>query len=164
MAHFAEINSDNVVVRVLKVPDEQQARGHDYLTTDIGLSGIWIQTSYNTRGGVHYATKDEQVCIGILGVYINTSGFPLSGVPGLSAFHTISTVISADGPGFRKNFAGVGYIYDSSRDAFVPPKPYPSWVLDEVTCWWGAPVAYPTDGNRYRWDEASTNWVTLSAN
>ena len=59
----------------------------------------------------------------------------------------------------RKNYAGVGYTYDSARDAFIPPKPFPSWVLNEETCLWDAPVAMPTDGQMYQWDEATTNWV-----
>ena len=58
----------------------------------------------------------------------------------------------------RKNYAGVGYTYDSGRDAFIPPQPYPSWVLDESTCLWGAPVPMPTDG-LYGWDESTTSWV-----
>ena len=59
----------------------------------------------------------------------------------------------------RKNYAGVGYTYDSVRDAFIPPKPFPSWVLNEDTCQWGAPVAMPDDGQFYNWDEATTSWV-----
>ena len=59
----------------------------------------------------------------------------------------------------RKNYAGIGYIYDSTRDAFIPPQPFPSWVLNEDTCLWGAPTPYPTDGQRYQWDESVTNWV-----
>lgn len=61
--------------------------------------------------------------------------------------------------GFRKNYAGIGYIYDSSRDAFIPPQPFPSWILNEETCLWDAPVPFPTDGQRYFWDEATTSWV-----
>jgi hypothetical protein len=60
---------------------------------------------------------------------------------------------------FRKNFAGVGCFYDPDRDAFIPPKPYPSWILDEQTCLWTAPVAMPTDDKMYRWDEDSGSWV-----
>ena len=60
---------------------------------------------------------------------------------------------------FRKNFAGINYTYDPDRDAFIPPKPYPSWVLNEQTCLWDAPVAMPTDGKPYQWDEATNNWV-----
>jgi hypothetical protein len=60
---------------------------------------------------------------------------------------------------FRKNYAGIGYKYDADRDAFVPPKPYASWVLEELTCQWKAPTPMPTDGKKYSWDEATTSWV-----
>lgn len=60
---------------------------------------------------------------------------------------------------FRKNYAGIGYTYDPQRDAFIPPQPYPSWVLNEESCLWESPVAMPTDGNMYTWDEAITSWV-----
>jgi hypothetical protein len=60
---------------------------------------------------------------------------------------------------FRKNYAGVGYTYDESRNAFIPPQPFPSWTLVETTCQWTAPVAYPGDGNMYSWDETTTSWV-----
>jgi hypothetical protein len=62
----------------------------------------------------------------------------------------------------RKNYAGVGYTYDSQRDAFIPPQPYPSWTLVEETCQWTAPVLYPTDGKMYQWDEATTNWIQVN--
>jgi len=58
----------------------------------------------------------------------------------------------------RKNFAGAGFTYDSTRDAFIPPKPFESWVLNETTCLWDAPVAMPDDGNRYTWNEETTSW------
>jgi hypothetical protein len=60
---------------------------------------------------------------------------------------------------FRKNYAGIGFTYDSTRDAFIPPQPYPSWTLNEDTCQWEAPIAYPTDGLMYSWDEDTTSWV-----
>ena len=63
---------------------------------------------------------------------------------------------------FRKNYAGVGYTYDESRDAFIPPKPYNSWVLTESSCCWEAPVAQPSEGGPYVWDEDTTSWVTLN--
>jgi hypothetical protein len=59
---------------------------------------------------------------------------------------------------FRKNYAGIGYTYDETRDAFIPPKPFNSWILDEKTCLWNAPVVYPTDGNLYEWNEQTLNW------
>lgn len=61
----------------------------------------------------------------------------------------------------RKNYAGIGFTYDEGRDAFIPPQPYPSWVLNEDTCLWDAPVAYPDDGQRYEWDEDTTSWVQI---
>jgi len=123
MAHFASINSDNIVTQVLVVSDNDAPRGQDFLANDLGLGGTWIQTSYNTRGGEH-----------------SNGGTPL-----------------------RKNYAGIGYTYDSGRDAFIPPKPYASWVLDEGTCLWNAPVAYPTDNKMYRWDEDTTNWIEVTS-
>lgn len=61
----------------------------------------------------------------------------------------------------RKNYAGIGYSYDPTLDAFIPPKPYPSWVLDEQTCFWNAPVPMPTEGGPYTWDEATQSWVAV---
>jgi hypothetical protein len=61
----------------------------------------------------------------------------------------------------RKNYAGIGYTYDEGRDAFIPPKPYASWTLNEETCNWDAPVAHPNDGKFYRWDEETTNWIEV---
>lgn len=64
------------------------------------------------------------------------------------------------GDGFRKNFAGIGFIYDEEKDAFIPPKPYPSWVLDQEAFLWKAPIETPDDGGHYHWDEQSLSWVT----
>jgi hypothetical protein len=61
----------------------------------------------------------------------------------------------------RKNFAGIGFIYDQQRDAFIPPKPFNSWTLNEDTCQWESPVAYPTDGQRYKWNETIQNWELI---
>lgn len=121
MAHFAQINDNNVVEQVLVVDDRHAERGHDFLANDCGLGGRWIQTSYNTLAGVHL-----------------TGGTPL-----------------------RKNFAGIGMIYDETRDAFYDPKPFESWILDEVTCTWNAPVEKPNDGKIYTWDENSHSWSEL---
>lgn len=62
----------------------------------------------------------------------------------------------------RKNYAGIGYTYDAQRDAFIPPQPYQSWVLDDATCQWNAPVVMPTDGKMYSWDEAAQAWTEVS--
>ena len=114
MAHFAKLNSENVVDQVVVVhnndaPDE--ASGIAFLNTLFGAAN-WVQTSYNGN--------------------------------------------------IRKNYAGVGYTYDSARDAFIAPQPFPSWVMSEETCRWYAPVAMPTDG-MYSWDEPTTSWVKASA-
>lgn len=71
----------------------------------------------------------------------------------------LRTSYNALNNGFRKNYAGIGYTYDESRDAFIPPKPFDSWILDEATCRWDAPVSAPQDENDYVWDESSTSWV-----
>lgn len=67
-----------------------------------------------------------------------------------------------EGRPLRKNYAGINYTYDRVRDAFIPPKPYASWTLNEDTCLWDAPVAYPDDGKTYSWDEATTNWIEVT--
>jgi len=126
MASFAKIGLNSKVIEVLSVVNEvlhdsngveQEVNGIDFLTKLTGWS-IWVQTSYNTHGGVH-----------------NNGGTP-----------------------FRKNHAGIGYTYDEDRDAFIPKKPYASWILNEDTCLWEAPVAYPDDDNEYTWNESIVNW------
>ena len=116
MSHFAQIDENNIVTQVIVIEQD---------VVDTGLFGdptSWIQTSYNTSGGVH-----------LLG------GTPL-----------------------RKNYAGIGYTYDSTRDAFIPPKPFNSWTLNETTCLWEAPIAMPDDGKMYSWDEETTSWTEIT--
>jgi hypothetical protein len=110
MAHFAQINENNVVEQVLVVPDDQQHRGNDYLSIDLGLGGTWIQTSYN--GNV------------------------------------------------RKTFAGVGYIYNSELDIFLPPKPYPSWNIEPIEGIWVSPIERPehVEGTVLIWVEETLEW------
>jgi hypothetical protein len=94
---------------------------------------VYRQTSYNTFGGVHYSTDEEG-----------------------------NRVPSEDqSKALRKNYAGIGYTYDEERDAFIPPKFFESWVLNEDTCLWEAPVPYPTDGAQYVWDEETVAWVEV---
>jgi hypothetical protein len=76
-----------------------------------------------------------------------------------TSYNTKGGVHILGGTPFRKNYAGIGFVYDTQRDAFIPPKPFPSWVLNEDTCLWDSPVPIPTDGQRYDWDEATTLWV-----
>lgn len=177
MAHFAQIDNDNIVRQVLVVSNNDAVSGHDFLTGVLGLTGTWLQTSYNTRGGKHYtsSTYTKQVTSIASTVYSSEIG-------GLTTIYepvysTFSSPPSADGlSGYRYNYAGVGYSYDADRDAFIPPKPaqYPSWVIDESTCFWVPPVAYPDNGyitntfgitgvRVYSWDESSTNWLPNSA-
>jgi hypothetical protein len=113
MAHFAKVEN-GIVTQVIVIDQETLNTGH------WGDPASWIQTSYNTIGGVH-----------------SQGGTPL-----------------------RKNYAGIGYSYDAGRDAFIPPKQYASWVLNETTCQWGPPVAMPTtEGKMYVWRESDTSWV-----
>ena len=105
MSHFAEIDNDGVVLKVIVA--EQ-----DFINSGaVGDSFRWVQTSYNHK--------------------------------------------------FRKNFAGKGFTYDKTRDAFIPPKTFPSWVFVENTCQWTAPTAYPDDDKEYEWDEDSTSWKEI---
>ena len=96
--------------------------------------GKWIKTSYNIRGGVYYD--------------------PTTNRPAAD-----QSIIEGDEARQRKNYAGKGFTYDRERDAFIPPKPYDSWVLNEDTCLYDPPVPYPDDGNDYTWDEETTSWV-----
>ena len=118
MAHFAKV-VDGTVSQVIVAEPE-------FFDTFVDSSpGTWIQTSYNTRGGVHYSPE---------------TGEPDGGVA------------------LRKNYAGIGFTYDATRDAFYAPQPYPSWTLNETSCIWEPPVAYPTDGERYDWNEETQSW------
>jgi hypothetical protein len=123
MAHFAKVNNGIVEQVIVAEPE--------FFDTFVDSSpGQWIQTSYNTRGGVHYN--------------------PETGEP------------SGDqSKALRKNYAGLGYSYDAAKDAFIPPKPYASWTLNEDACLWEAPVAYPDDGGRYTWNENTTSWEAV---
>ena len=118
MAHFAQLNENNVVVQVIVVNNltiddlpfpESESKGIIFCQSIYGQNTNWKQTSYNAN--------------------------------------------------FRKNYAGIGYTYDAALDGFVPPQPYPSWILDSQTCQWGPPIPYPTDGKTYDWDEATESWI-----
>jgi hypothetical protein len=112
MAHFAELDANNTVVRVLVVPDEQEHRGHDFLANDLKLGGTWLQTSYNNK--------------------------------------------------IRKQYAGIGFTYDTDADVFVAPQLFNSWSLDENHDW-QPPTPMPTDGKKYAWDEDELAWVEVAA-
>ena len=133
MAHFAEIHPTNkMVLRVVVIDDDFQIQGEEYCAE--GWGGVWKQTSYNTRGGVYYD--------------------PETGEPAEDQSKAL-----------RKNFAGPGMIYDEDLDAFYWPNvpvDTPSWVFDEETCTWVAPVPKPETGGPYSWDEENTQWVPFS--
>lgn len=78
-----------------------------------------------------------------------------------TSYNTYGNTHRLGGTPYRKNFASVGFTYDSSRDAFIEPKPYNSWTLNETTCLWESPVAYPSDGKSYEWDEDNRQWVEI---
>jgi hypothetical protein len=82
----------------------------------------------------------------------------LSGYWIQTSYNTFGNVHKLGGTPLRKNYAGIGFTYDTLRDAFIAPKPYPSWILNEDTCLWEAPVAYPNDGQHYIWNEENVNW------
>ena len=109
MAHWAEVDENNVVLRVTVGNNDHPDEGHQWLIDNLG--GTWIKTSYN-----------------------------------------------ASENGFRKNYAGIGYTYNETLDAFIPIKSYPSWTLNEETCQWEAPTPYPQDENDYTWNESTLSW------
>lgn len=109
MSHFAELDENNIVTRVLVGDNNMPNEGYDWFVENLG--GTWVQTSYS--GSI------------------------------------------------RKNFAGIGFRYDEALDAFIPPQPFESWDLNEVTCRWVAPVPYPQDGRIYEWDEESLTWTEV---
>ena len=117
MAHFAELDPNNIVLRVIVVNNsditvngqENEAKGIAFCRSLFGPNTWWAQTSYSGS--------------------------------------------------FRKRYAGVGYSFDQQRDAFIPPRPYPSWSLDSQTCDWVAPIPMPNDGSWYMWDESTQSWV-----
>ena len=119
MSHFAEIDNNNKVIRVLVGDNSMPNEGYNWLIDNLG--GTWVKTSYNTSGGVH-----------------SLGGTPLN-----------------------KNYAGIGHTFDGV--GFAAPQPYPSWTKNSDTYLWEAPVAMPTDGKKYTWDEDTTSWVESPA-
>lgn len=119
MAHFAELDNDNNVLKVIVVDNKDILDENGNESEEVGISfcqnllgGIWKQTSYNGN--------------------------------------------------FRKNYAGIGFKYDQDRDAFIPPKTFSKWVLNEDTCLWDPPIPYPSDGERYTWNDESGEWEVVS--
>ena len=111
------------------------------------------ETDGPTNWEIHYGNIREQVC---KRTSYNTKG-------GVYYDPATNEPAADQSKAFRKNYAGIGYTYDHSRDAFIPPKPYPSWVLNETNCLWSAPIPMPVDGKQYAWDENSLAWVEMFA-
>lgn len=114
MSHWAELDENNIVIRVTVGDNNDPAGDEGYQWLIENLKGRWLKTSYNSK--------------------------------------------------IRKNFAGIGFTYDEVRDAFIPPKPFNSWILDEETCRWEAPIPYPNDDNSYEWDENTLTWQVITGN
>jgi len=124
MAHFAKVQ-DGIVTKVIVAEPE-------FFDTFVDSSpGEWIQTSYNTKAGIHYNPETREPSVD-------------------------------QSKALRKNYAGIGYTYNKTLDAFIPPKPHASFVLDEQTCTWRSAVACPTDGNSYVWDEENGVWEQIT--
>jgi len=139
MAHFAKLDATGTVVTVTRGRDEDSGKELEICAR---TGETYRQTSYNTIGGVHYCQKT-----------VTINGREVE----------VTEPSDDQSKAFRKNFAGIGFRYDVERDAFIPPKPYPSWVLNETTCLWDAPVAKPDDDNYYYWDEDKKSWTIVPA-
>ena len=126
MAHFAKIDNLETVVFITVGKEEDNGKELELCAR---TGDTYRQTSYNTRGGIHYKTNSHEPS-------------------------------EDQSKAFRKNFAAVGYTFDKDRDAFIPPKPYNSWILNESTCQWEAPVAKPDSesGEKYNWNEETKSW------
>jgi hypothetical protein len=132
MASFAKLDNNNIVLRVESVVNEVIKDSNGVEQESIGIQ--FLKTLYNEPNAIWKQTS----------------------------YNTIGGVHLLGGTSFRKNHAGIGYTYDEIRDAFIPQKPYTSWVLNEQTCLWNAPVARPDDNNKYTWNEEILNWELIN--
>jgi hypothetical protein len=132
MAHYAFLDENNFVTEVITGKNEDEM-----------VEGIANWEDY-------YGALRNQTCK-------KTSYNTIGGVHYVGVNQPSTDQTKA----FRKNYAGIGYYYDETRDAFIPPKPYASWVLNELSCWWEAPEPCPSDGKKYDWDEISGSWVEI---
>jgi len=144
MAHFAQIDDNNIVQQVIVVSDQDAVSGlgPSFINFVLGLTGTWIETDHCSRWGKHFID-----------------------IPVLSGDKTIGFSLSATNlDPLRHTFAGIGYVYNQEYDVFHLPKPinYPSFVLDTDTFQWFPPIPKPTDGP-YRWDENTTSWTAVTA-
>jgi hypothetical protein len=135
MASFAKLNLENIVITVESVVNEVLKDSNGIEQEQIGIE--FLKTLYNEPNAIWKQTS----------------------------YNTHGGIHDNNGTPFRKNYAGIGYTYDAQRDAFLSPKPYNSWILNEQTCNWEAPVAYPVDSNinnRYKWNEEILNWELIN--
>ena len=128
MASFAKLNKDNIVEKVESVVNDVLKDSNNIEQESIGVE--FLKKLYNEPNAVWKQTS----------------------------YNTHDGVHTKGGIPLRKNHAGIGYTYDKDRDAFIPPKPYNSWILNENTCKWEAPITRPNDNNLYRWNEEILNW------
>ena len=128
MASFAKLDNNNIVLRVESVVNEVIKDSNGIEQEQLGID--FLRTLYNQPNAIW-----KQTSYNTHGGVHNNNGIPL-----------------------RKNHAGIGYTYDEDRDAFIPQKNYPSWILNETTCQWEAPVVYPDDGEQYNWNETNLTW------
>jgi len=129
MASFVKLNLYNIVISGESVVNEVIKDSNGVEQEQLGID--FLKTLYNEPNAIWKQTS----------------------------YNTHNGIHNNGGIPFRKNFAGIGYTYDEQRDAFIPPKPYNSWVLNESTCNWDAPIPYPIDGQRYDWNEETQSWT-----
>ena len=132
MASFAKLNSENIVTTVISVVNEVITNSNGIEQEQLGIE--FLKKLYNEPNAIWKQTS----------------------------YNTNAGVHSLGGTPFRKNFAGIGYTYDLQRNAFIPPKPFNSWILNETTCLWDAPIPMPNDASidrRYIWNEETQNWI-----
>ena len=122
----------------------------------IGLNGKVIEVQSVVNEVLHDSNGVEQESIGV-DFLTKLTGYP---VWKQTSYNTFGGVHKFGGTPFRKNHAGIGFTYDEDRDAFIPPKPFNSWILNEDTCLWNAPIAMPIDNNKYSWNESTLTWET----
>lgn len=140
MAYYAFIDENNIVTSVISGVDEDIYQNDNGVMVG-GSSENWED---------FYSKQKNQVC---KRTSYNTKG---------NVYYVDNKPTNLHHKTFRKNAAGIGYYYDSIRDAFIPPKPFPSWILDEDTCLWQSPIPYPNDGKIYQWNEETGNWEEIN--
>jgi len=124
------------------------------------IQGVSLINEIFTINGI----ENEQIGIDFLNkIYKTNDVWKQTSYNTIGGIHYTNGELSLDqSKAFRKNYAGIGYYYDSIRDAFIPPKPFPSWTLDEFSCLWQSPIPYPNDGKLYQWNEETGNWEELN--